>query len=59
MSPCISIKLRRRMYMWRFSLAKELLYDYARRRDLNAGFLDQLDNCADDAARRLLLGVSR
>ena len=29
------------------------------RRFSNPGFLDQLENCSCDAARRLLLGVSR
>ena len=44
------MNLRRIMYAKRFELGK------SRWRHLDAKYLDQLDACKDDAARRLLLG---
>ena len=45
---------RRALYAQRFGLTNEQLY----KRVEGSLTLDQLDDCKDDAARRLLLGIS-
>ncbi len=45
---------RRRVYMRKFSLTYTKPAQW-----LPAKFMDQLDRCADDDARRILLGVSK
>ena len=42
-------------YMRRFGVNKKTIYPF---RDTGVDMLDRLDHCADDAARRILLGVS-
>ena len=45
---------RQRKYMKKFGVSYSHIY-----RDMPRAFLEQLDACKDDSARRILLGISR
>jgi hypothetical protein len=52
MSPCTNLYLRRDQYAYRFGLSRRMKIN------MMLKFVDQLDRCADDEARRILLGVT-
>jgi hypothetical protein len=58
MSPCTNITLRRKMYVHRYELPRSLSYTRGEKNCLSVHLLWQLDHCADEEARRILLGVS-
>ena len=53
--PLTEFDMKRLAYCQRFGLRPSK----ARKRDLSAAFMEQLEKCKTDAARRLLLGVSK
>jgi hypothetical protein len=49
----------RKRQQWRDAYAERYKLTYAQRKHLTRTQADRLEACKDDAARRLLLGVSR
>jgi hypothetical protein len=58
MSPCTNITLRRKMYVCRYGLGWACLHKRGDQNTLTPHLLWRLDHCADEEARRILLGVS-
>lgn len=53
--PPSPTNIRRTELLERFGIVPTI----RRKRDLRPSFMDQIDKCKDDSARRLLLGVSK